>query len=176
MRDFAHPATAEKASLDVLTALHDTLIVAGNIYKYVADVEQDLEALPAVLGNVGELNQVFLNLVVNASHAIESGRRRLRRARHDHRRRPRRGRLRARSGSPTPAAASPTRSRARVFDPFFTTKEVGRGTGQGLAIARTIVVERHGGSLKFDTEPGKGTTFHVRLPVGTPTAALSAAA
>jgi two-component system NtrC family sensor kinase len=54
----------------------------------------------------------------------------------------------------------------RVFDPFFTTKEVGRGTGQGLAIARTMIVERHGGTLTFDTEPGRGTTFHVRLPIG----------
>ena len=54
----------------------------------------------------------------------------------------------------------------RVFDPFFTTKDVGRGTGQGLAIARRIVVEDHGGTLTFDTEPGRGTTFHVRLPVG----------
>jgi signal transduction histidine kinase len=53
----------------------------------------------------------------------------------------------------------------RVFDPFFTTKKVGRGTGQGLAIARRIVVENHGGTLTFETEPGRGTTFHVRLPV-----------
>ncbi len=166
MRDFAHPPTVQKAPLDVLTALQDTLIVAANAYKYVADVERDLEELPAVVGNAGEINQVFLNLVVNASHAIES-------AVGDS---GERGTITvgARSegeyvhiwigdtGCGIPAAIA-----ARVFDPFFTTKEVGRGTGQGLAIARTMVVERHGGSLTFETEAGKGTTFHIRLPVGT---------
>jgi signal transduction histidine kinase len=59
----------------------------------------------------------------------------------------------------------PPEIRDRIFDPFFTTKEVGRGTGQGLAIARSVVVEKHGGSILFETEAGRGTTFIVRLPL-----------
>jgi signal transduction histidine kinase len=59
----------------------------------------------------------------------------------------------------------PESVRARVFDPFFTTKEVGRGTGQGLAIARSVIVDKHGGALTFETRLGKGTTFIIRLPV-----------
>ena len=58
----------------------------------------------------------------------------------------------------------PEANRSKVFDPFFTTKEVGRGTGQGLAIARSVVVDRHKGSLTFESEVGKGTSFHIRLP------------
>ena len=77
--------------------------------------------------------------------------------------------------SPTPAAASRRRSAAAIFDPFFTTKEVGRGTGQGLAIARSVVVDKHGGTLTFETEIGRGTTFHVRLPIdGRPRAGVRA--
>jgi signal transduction histidine kinase len=60
----------------------------------------------------------------------------------------------------------PEKIRHRIFDPFFTTKEVGRGTGQGLTISYNIVVERHGGTLTFETEVGQGTTFLVRLPIG----------
>ena len=115
--------------------------------------------------NGGDINQVFINLIVNAAHAIEdhvdgSGERGT--ITHQH---PPGGRLRARHHRRTRAAASRPRSPERIFDPFFTTKEVGRGTGQGLAIARTMVVERHGGTLTFETVPGRGTTFHIRLPV-----------
>ncbi len=165
MRDFAHPPTLIKAPVDIIATLEDTLIVASNAYKYVADVTTDFESLPQVMANGGEMNQVFLNLVVNAAHAIESvvgnsGDR---------------GSINLcarRAGDHVRVSISDTgcgiadNVAARVFDPFFTTKEVGRGTGQGLAIARTMVVERHGGLLSFDTEPGSGTTFHVDLPIG----------
>jgi PAS domain S-box-containing protein len=165
MRDYAHPPTAERIPTDVAAALRNTLVVATNEYKYVADVETDFDALPSVRGNGGELQQVFLNLIVNAAHAIESvvgesGRR----------------------GVITISACQdgddvlvsiadtgcgiPPEVANRVFDPFFTTKEVGRGTGQGLALARTMVVEGHGGALTFETVLGTGTTFHVRLPIG----------
>ena len=70
----------------------------------------------------------------------------------------------------------PVEVRSRIFDPFFTTKEVGKGTGQGLAIARTVVVDKHGGTLHFETEVGKGTTFYIRLPIDGPAAASAAAA
>jgi signal transduction histidine kinase len=69
----------------------------------------------------------------------------------------------------------PVEVRSRIFDPFFTTKEVGKGTGQGLAIARAVVVEKHGGTLHFETEVGKGTTFYIRLPISGVTSASAAA-
>jgi signal transduction histidine kinase len=164
MRDFAHPPTRERAPVDVVAALRDTLIIAANAYKYVADVETDFEDLPPIEANGGELNQVFLNLVVNAAHAIESvvgecdQRGTIRLGAHT-------------DGDDVVISVSdtgcgiPDEIAGRIFDPFFTTKEVGRGTGQGLALARTMVVERHGGTLTFETEPGAGTTFHVRLPI-----------
>jgi PAS domain S-box-containing protein len=171
MKRFAHPPTSEMVPVDLTEAIESTLVVAANEYKYVADIDVELGALPPVLGNAGDLNQVFLNLIVNAAHAIES-------AIGDS---GERGTIRvtgrADAGHVTITIADtgggiPADIAGRVFDPFFTTKGVGRGTGQGLAIARTIVTDRHGGALTFDTTPGAGTAFHVRLP----TAAKRAAA
>jgi two-component system NtrC family sensor kinase len=174
MRDFAHPPTVEKSPVDVASAVGDALIVAMNAYKYVAEVETDIEGLPHVMCNGGEISQVLLNLIVNAAHAIEgvvgdSGRL---------------GKISVRARSDgdhvlvsitdTGGGIHPEVA-ARVFDPFFTTKEVGRGTGQGLALARTMIVDHHGGTLTFDTEPGTGTTFHVRLPIGADLTVLEAA-
>jgi signal transduction histidine kinase len=109
-------------------------------------------------------------LVVNAAHAIaDTGRRGCIRVRTAH------------EGDSVVVAIGDTGTgipeaiRERLFEPFFTTKEVGRGTGQGLALARTIVVERHGGTLTFETTVGEGTTFFVRLPVGAPPAEEAAA-
>jgi two-component system, NtrC family, sensor kinase len=163
MREFAHPPTAERAAVDVNEALQNTLIVAANAYKYVADVDIELGELPEVMCNGGDINQVFLNLIVNAAHAIED--------RGDGARGTIRIRTRAEADHVVITIADtgcgiPADVAGRVFDPFFTTKEVGRGTGQGLAIARTLVVERHGGTLTFETDPGSGTTFDIRLPIG----------
>jgi signal transduction histidine kinase len=139
--------------------------VAHNEFKYVADVVEELSPdLPAVQGYPSELNQVFLNLMVNAAHAIgevvQEGKGR--------------GTITVRSAlgdrcviisiSDTGIGIKPE-VRDRVFEPFFTTKEVGRGTGQGLAIARSVVVEKHGGAIYFESEVGKGTTFYVKLPL-----------
>jgi signal transduction histidine kinase len=107
---------------------------------------------------------VFLNLLINAAHAIgdvmkktgEKGRIVVRTRRDED--------FVEISFSDTGSGISPA-ARDKIFDPFFTTKEVGKGTGQGLTLARAIVVEKHGGTLTFETELGKGTTFHVRLPV-----------
>ncbi len=164
IRDFAHPPTTVKGPVDINQALGSTLIVAANEYKYVADVECDLGELPPIVANAGDLNQVFLNLVVNAAHAIED------RLGDDGER----GAIRIAttvegdrvvvSISDTGVGITPEVA-GRVFDPFFTTKEVGRGTGQGLAISHTIVHERHGGSLTFSSRVGEGTTFYVRLPI-----------
>jgi signal transduction histidine kinase len=164
MKEFAHPEGKEMAAADLNRALLSTLTVARNELKYVADVETEFSDLPLVICNVGDLNQVFLNLLVNAAHAIaenskSSGQK---------------GTIRVctRSEGDTvlvtiadTGCGIPEPNRSKVFDPFFTTKEVGRGTGQGLAIARSVVVDRHKGALTFESEVGKGTTFFIRLPV-----------
>jgi PAS domain S-box-containing protein len=165
MKAFAHPGGDEKRPADLNRALSDALIVANNELKYVADVVTDLGELPPVWCNLGDLNQVFLNLLVNAAHAIgdvvkERGGR---------------GEIRVRtrcennevivSISDT-GCGIPALVQQRVFEPFFTTKEVGKGTGQGLAISRTIVVEKHGGRITFDPNLPEGTTFLISLPIG----------
>jgi PAS domain S-box-containing protein len=164
MREFAHPPTTEQQEFDLNGAVRNTLIVAANAYKYIADVTTDFGALPPVICNGGDMHQVFINLIVNAAHAIEDhlgdcGERGAItiRTRHE-------GEHALVSIQDT-GGGIPAEVAGRIFDPFFTTKDVGRGTGQGLAIARTMVVERHGGTLTFETDPGHGTTFHVRLPV-----------
>lgn len=164
MKDFAHPDGTEKAAADINKALLSTLTVARNELKYVADVETEFGDLPPVVCNIGDLNQVFLNLLVNAAHAIgekvdktgTKGKIRVRTAREE---------STALVTISDTGCGIPEANRARVFDPFFTTKEVGRGTGQGLAIARSVVVERHKGTLTFESEVGKGTTFYIRLPL-----------
>jgi signal transduction histidine kinase len=162
MREFGHPPTTEKGPVQLNDALRNTLVVAMNEYKYVSDVETDLGNLPPVICNGGDINQVFLNLIVNAAHSIQE-------------RGPARGAIHIRTavdGDDVVVSIAdtgcgiPDDVAARIFDPFFTTKEVGRGTGQGLAITRALVVDRHGGTITFDTELGRGTTFHVRLPIG----------
>ena len=166
MKEFAHPEGRGCIRADLNKALLNTLTVARNELKYVADVETDFGELPMVECGISDLNQVFLNLLVNAAHAIadvvqQSGTK---------------GRIRIHTESDghevlvtiaDNGAGIPESIRDRIFDPFFTTKEVGRGTGQGLAIARTVV-DRHKGSLTFESEPGRGTTFFLRLPVESP--------
>jgi signal transduction histidine kinase len=165
MKEFAHPDQREKAPADLNRALATTLAIARNEYKYVADVETDFGDVPAVLCHVGDLNQVFLNLLVNAAHAISdvvkgNGAR----GKIHVRTRPDGNRVRIEISDT--GCGIPEAVRERIYDPFFTTKEVGRGSGQGLAIARSIIVDRHGGSLSFDSEVGKGTTFSILLPIG----------
>jgi PAS domain S-box-containing protein len=163
MKAFSHPQS-EMAPIDINKNLVNTLTVARNEYKYVAEIETELGELPHVTCNGSDMNQVFLNLVVNAAHAIGSavqgtdkkGLIKIRTAQEDDMA------LIAISDNGT---GIPPAIRHRIFDPFFTTKEVGKGTGQGLAISRSVVVERHGGSLTFDTEIGQGTTFYVRIPI-----------
>jgi signal transduction histidine kinase len=165
MKEFAHPDQAVKQSADLNQAIRSTLVVARNEYKYVAEIDTQLTDLPLVQCYLGEFNQVILNLLVNASHAIsdvvkDSGSL---------------GKITVRSrldGDEVEISIAdtgmgiPQAVRAKIFDPFFTTKEVGKGTGQGLAIARSVIVNKHGGTLRFETECGKGTTFYIRLPVG----------
>jgi len=163
MKEFAHPDAYEHSPADLNHAIETTLIVANNEYKYSATVETKLGAMPEVMCNVGELNQVFLNLIVNAAHAIqECGKDAVT------------GRITiATAGNRDSVVISiadngcgiPEGNLEKIFDPFFTTKAVGRGTGQGLAIARSIVSEKHGGSIDVQSTVGVGTRFIVRLLV-----------
>jgi signal transduction histidine kinase len=138
--------------------------MAKNEIKYVAELVTVLGDLPPIHCHVGELNQVVLNIVVNAAHAIGEVV-----ADTDHR-----GTITVktyRDGSDAvieiadTGGGIPESIRGQVFDPFFTTKAVGRGTGQGLAIARSVIVDKHHGKLTFETETGRGTTFTIRIPI-----------
>ena len=168
LKDFAHPGQRQMGAADVNRAITSTLAVARSEYKYVAEVVTDLGELPSVVCHVGDLNQVFLNLIVNAAHAIGDvvrgtealGQIRITTLCAD-------GDVIIRIGDT--GGGIPESVADRVFDPFFTTKEVGKGTGQGLAIARSIVVDRHHGTLSFESRVGVGTTFTIRLPVSQPT-------
>ncbi len=164
MKHFSHADQAEMSAVDLNAAIASTLVIARSEYKDVADVETFYGQIPQIVCHGGQINQVVLNLVVNSAHAIADqvaehggrGKITVRTVAED-------GHVRI-SISDT-GGGIPEGIRARIFDPFFTTKEVGRGTGQGLSIARSVIVKAHGGQLDFETEPGKGTTFHVRLPI-----------
>jgi two-component system, NtrC family, sensor kinase len=164
MKEFAHPDAMEMTYVDLNRAVESTLIIARNEYKYVADVQTDFGHLPLVRCHAGDVNQAVLNVVVNAAHAIAdvvAGT-------------PNRGLITVRTrvdhddvvvSIGDTGGGIPEAIRDRICDPFFTTKEVGRGTGQGLAITRTVIVDRHRGELTFDSVIGRGTTCHLRLPI-----------
>jgi PAS domain S-box-containing protein len=167
MKAFAHPSSEKKALADLNEAVRNTLVVANNELKCAADVVTELGELPLVPCHPGDVNQVLLNLVVNAAHAVaarvgDSGERGTItvRTRHD-------GDEVVIEVADT-GCGIPPEIAERVFEPFFTTKEVGKGTGQGLALAHSLVVDRHGGSIGFHSQPGAGATFAVRLPAPAP--------
>jgi signal transduction histidine kinase len=166
MKEFSHPGSEEKTPVDLNRAVETTLTVARNEWKYVAQIKTELDPdLPLVPCMPGEFNQVLLNLVVNAAHAIaevttgENGGRGLITA--STRRCGDWAEVRIRDTG----CGIPEKIRHKIFDPFFTTKPVGKGTGQGLAMAHTAIVDRHQGTLTFETEPGVGTVFIIRLPL-----------
>ena len=164
MKESVHQGSGELAPADVNKLIRGAIEVSRNEWKYVAEVCLDLDAeLPPAWMVAGEISQVILNLVINAAHAIADKRGEslgsIRISSHqleDH------VEIRIQDD----AGGIPAHIRGRIFDPFFTTKDVGKGTGQGLAIARRIVVDTHGGTLEFDSIMGEGTTFVVRLPLG----------
>ncbi|MEP6572619.1 MAG: PAS domain S-box protein, partial [Gemmatimonadota bacterium] len=164
MKDFSHPSAAVKRLADLNHSIENTVTVTRNEWKYSAEMVLDLDAtLPPVSCHPSEIQQVIVNLIVNAVHAIAD---------------------REKSGDKGVITISstwneemaeirvrdtgsgiPVEVRPRIFEPFFTTKEVGRGTGQGLAIAHDVIVKKHGGTLSFETTEGQGTTFLIRLPL-----------
>jgi PAS domain S-box-containing protein len=159
-KEFGHPDSGMKQEADINAAVRRTVTVATSECKYVADVQLELGDVPQVPCRIGELQQVILNLIVNAAHAIAdlgSGDR---------------GTIRIGTrvdGDSVVISVADTGCgmttdvQAKLFDPFFTTKVVGRGTGQGLSIAR-MIIEKHHGSLTFESQVGRGTTFLVRIP------------
>ncbi|MEW5725206.1 MAG: ATP-binding protein, partial [Thermodesulfobacteriota bacterium] len=166
MKRFAHPSLDQKTLTDINEAIESTITVSRNEWKYVADMVTDLDpALPPAPCVAGEFNQVILNIIINAAHAIAEvvGDGKGGKGRISISTRPVKKWVEIRisdTGTGIPAEVAP-----RIFDPFFTTKEVGRGTGQGLAIAYAVIVEKHKGSISFETEAGRGTTFIIRLPL-----------
>jgi len=166
IKEFSHPSMDEKTPVDINRAIDTTITVSHNEWKYMADLVPHYdEKLPTVMCSPGEINQVILNLITNAAHAIKE---------------------QIDKGVYTKGLIEiftftkensveihvkdngggiPAEYREKVFNPFFTTKPVGMGTGQGLSISYKVIVNKHNGSLVFDTEPGKGTTFKITLPL-----------
>jgi len=163
MKEFAHPDSSEQCAADINRAIQSTLIVATHVYKFIARVYTDFAELPDVVCNVGELNQVFLNLIVNAAHAIEDAGRDIETGAIEIRTEPSDDHVVIRISDN--GCGIPPENLAKLYEPFFTTKEVGRGTGQGLAIARAIVVGKHGGELSVISAVGSGSEFTLRLPI-----------
>jgi len=156
LKDFAHPGEQELKYADINRNLDSTLNVVWNELKYKATVTKDYGELPAVICYPQQLNQVFVNLLVNAAHAMkEMGEIRIA--------------TRALDGlveikiSDT-GEGIPEDSLSKVFDPFFTTKEVGQGTGLGLNVAHSII-KKHKGTIHVESTVSKGTTFTVQIPV-----------
>ncbi len=165
MKDFSHPGTDHLENIDLNNSIESTINVSRNEWKYVAEMniefDSDLSLVPCY---PGELNQVILNIIVNAAHAIED-------SRDDN----------DPLGTITVStklineeveiritdsgSGMPEEVKKRIFEPFFTTKGVGKGTGQGLAIAYAVIVDKHKGRVTVDSEPGKGTTFVIYLPM-----------
>ncbi len=166
MKEFSHPGARDGAATDLHRAVESTLTVSRNEWKYVADLETDLAAdLPPVRARLGDINQVLLNLVVNAAHAVAEAVRQGLRERGKIVVRTRRDGDHAVLEVEDTGIGIPEEIQPHIFTPFFTTKEVGRGTGQGLALARSLVVQKYQGTITFRSEPGKGTVFTVRLPL-----------
>jgi len=166
MKEFAHPGDEILTPVDINHAVENTLSVSRNEWKYVAEIKTDFAPdLPPVPCYPGSFNQVLLNMVVNAAHAIvakregggaEKGLITISTSHRDGV-----AELRIRDSG----CGIPPEHRERIFEPFFTTKDIGKGTGQGLALAHTVIVDRMGGAIEVETEPGEGTTFCLKLPL-----------
>ena len=166
MKEFSHPGSEGKSSININRAIESTATVSKNEWKYCAELVTEFDDnLPDVPCLPGEFNQVILNTLVNAAHAIEA----------------KNGCDSSQIGTITVSTSHdadfaeirisdtgsgiPEDVRAKIFEPFFTTKEVGKGTGQGLAVARSVIVDKHGGTIDVESKPGEGSSFIIRLPL-----------
>lgn len=166
MKEFAHPGQDEMTPVDINRALESTIAVSTNEWKYVAKVETRFdETAPCVMAMAVELNQVFLNILVNAAHTIDDFNRKHGVAQ---------GIISVSSKQlancvevtiSDTGTGIPDSVKQRIFDPFFTTKDVGKGTGQGLSIAHSVIVKKHGGRLWCESPDGCGTTFFIQIPL-----------
>jgi PAS domain S-box-containing protein len=166
MKQFAHPGSTDKGAADLNAAIESTATVARNEWKYVANLNLELDpGLPPVPCLIGEINQVVLNMIINAAHAI---REKLDEAPDEQ------GTITISTHAENAeavirirdtGAGIPEHLQTRIFDPFFTTKEVGKGTGQGLAISYNVVHEKHGGYISCESSVGEGTVFGIHLPL-----------
>ncbi len=165
MKVFSHfDASQNKQRFNLHEALTSAIIISRNHYKYIADIETDFaQDLGAIEGYASDLNQVFLNLIINAAHAIDE-------------KKITRGLIRITTCKlkndnmveiliQDNGMGIPNDIKEKVFNLFFTTKPVGKGTGQGLSLAHTVIVEKHRGKLFFESTSGEGTTFHIQLPM-----------
>jgi len=165
MKDFSHPSNNVKEMVNLNRSIEATVDVCRNEWKYVAEVVLELDPdLPPVLCLQDEINQTVLNIIINATHAVGDVVAKTEA----------RGTITISTGQDDNWAeirihdtgtGIPESARDRIFDPFFTTKELGKGTGQGLAIAYAIITQKHNGTIAFETEIGKGTVFIIRLPL-----------
>ena len=166
LKEFSHVGEAQWQRADLHKGLDSTLNVARNELKYKAEIVKEYGDIPEVECVISQLNQVFMNILVNAAHAIEG-----------------RGTISVRTGrvrdqvwveiSDTGKGIAPEHLR-RLFEPFFTTKPVGQGTGLGLSLSYGIV-QKHGGEIEVESRVGEGTTFRIWLPVRQPQAVEAAA-
>jgi signal transduction histidine kinase len=160
MKAFSHPGDS-KQLININELIRNIFTISRNVWKYSAVIDLDLEEdLPPVPALSGELNQVFLNIVVNAVHAIEEAKKESGLITLSSRMQNEHVILKISDNG----AGIKKENLERVFDPFFTTKEIGVGTGQGLHISRSVIVEKHGGTLEVESNEGVGTTFIIRLP------------
>ena len=165
MRDFSHPGEA-KTKVNINQTIENTLIVGRGQWKHIAEIESYLAPdLPELFIVANDIQQVLLNLLVNAAQAIDDAR----------------GEGSSQMGQITISTllrdqwveinitdtgmGIPDEIKNKVFDPFFTTKEIGKGTGQGLSITHDIIVKKHAGKISFESVAGQGTRFQIHLPV-----------
>jgi signal transduction histidine kinase/HAMP domain-containing protein len=166
VKEFSHPGGKEKRPVDINHAISNTIIVARNEWKYVADMVTQLDPSVAPVSCLaGEFNQVMLNLIVNAAQAIAASTNGAHGAKGTITISTTQLQDAVRIAIHDTGAGIPEHIRSRVFEPFFTTKPVGQGTGQGLALAHTVIVQRHKGQIWFESAADTGTTFFVLLPL-----------
>ena len=164
VKTYSHPESIAQSELDLNSAVESAVLVTKSRWRYHAEVTLDLEdSLPPVMGNEGQIGQVLINLIVNAADALGS-------VREDGQKlghiwissRLENDNILVTLSDDGPGIAEDVQN--RIFDMFFTTKEVGQGTGQGLAICKTIIEEQHGGYLTLKSQPGQGCEFQICLP------------
>ncbi len=170
MRDFAHTGPKDKVSADIHKIIETSITLSKNAWKYIAEIETNFEEnLPSIICQPNDLNQVIVNMIVNSSHAMEDKFKDVENMK---------GKIEIQTTLSDNnivilikdnGAGMPEKVIKRIFDPFYTTKDVGKGTGQGLAIAYDIIVTKHGGDIEVSSEEGVGTEFVIKLPLEPPT-------